>query len=232
MDPAAKSQPETRDPHSAAQPEPAPSSGLPNLTLDERRLLLALTRQALTASLAGHGLPEPDPSPWPPIAALPFGCFVTLTANAELRGCIGNLTPRLPLHRALCLHAVQAAREDRRFQPVGPNELEHLLIEISILGPLHPLPSRQPNDILSSLRPGIDGVLLRVGTLSATYLPQVWTKIPRPQDFLQSLSHKAGLSPHAWRQPNAEISTYEVLAFSESHHEGEQRDRLTSRRGP
>lgn len=190
-------------------------ASLPALTGEERGQLLALARRAIAASLRGLGEPEIDVSLLPPAAALPHGCFVTLTVDGELRGCIGNTVARLPLHRAIVQHAIQAAREDRRFESITSPELDRLEIELSILSAVRPLRAANPEEVLRLLRPHRDGVLLRVGPLGATYLPQVWEKIPDPGAFMASLSRKAGLSEAGWRDRDAQISIYEVLAFSE-----------------
>ena len=144
-----------------------------------------------------------------------LGCFVTITVQGQLRGCIGQVVPRQPLHRAVPLLAIRAAREDRRFQPIETHELGDLRIEISVLGPLAPLDSRSPEKVLARLQPGELGVFLQCQGRSATYLPQVWRHLPDPVDFMDSLSRKAGLPPLAWRHPDALISVYEVLAFTE-----------------
>lgn len=205
-------------------PDPLPPSAEPPLTgplfsdLDAggKGVLLSLARGAIRRSIQGLGEPEPNLETLPAAAALPLGCFVTLTLDGDLKGCIGSVLPRLPLHRAIIRHAIQAAFEDRRFDPVTRAEIERLRIEISILSPLHPLRASSPQEILGRLRPHRDGVLLKLGGLGATYLPQVWESLPNPGNFMDSLARKAGLAASGWRDPHAEISTYEVTAFSEN----------------
>ena len=70
-------------------------------------------------------------------------------------------------------------------------------------------------DLLNKIRPQIDGVILRKGSASATFLPQVWEQLPQPQDFLTQLCLKAGLSADAWQQSMLEVSTYQVQHFEE-----------------
>ena len=50
------------------------------------------------------------------------------------------------------------------------------------------------------LRPGIDGVILEDGASRATYLPSVWEALPDPQQFVQQLKCKAGLSSDHWSE--------------------------------
>ena len=70
--------------------------------------------------------------------------------------------------------------------------------------------------MLAKLRPGVDGVVLIVGQRQATYLPQVWEKLPDQGTFLSHLSEKAGLPALAWRSPEATILVYQVEAFQQS----------------
>ena len=72
-----------------------------------------------------------------------------------------------------------------------------------------------PQDLLGKLRPGVDGVVLRVGEQVATYLPQVWEQLPDKQVFMNELAEKAGLDPAAWTQPGAMVLTYQAEAFKE-----------------
>jgi AmmeMemoRadiSam system protein A len=51
-------------------------------------------------------------------------CFVTLTINRTLRGCIGSLTPTKPLHQEVQENALNAAFRDPRFRPLEESELK------------------------------------------------------------------------------------------------------------
>lgn len=195
---------------------PSHANALPSLNEQDRQVLLALAHRAIASSVHGFGEPEVDAAQMPPFAALPWGCFVTVRVEGELRGCIGSVLPRLPLYRAVSRHAIQAACEDRRFAPIRCDELEVLHVEISVLSVPGKLPASTPKEVLLHLRPGLDGVLLVHGQRSATYLPQVWKNITEPREFMESLSRKAGLGPDAWRDPEATISLYEVLAFGDA----------------
>jgi AMMECR1 domain-containing protein len=86
---------------------------------------------------------------------------------------------------------------------------------VSILSELEPLAFGSPDELLAQLRPHRDGLVLRVGDRTATFLPQVWEQLPDRARFLEQLSRKAGLATSAWRQPGAEVSRYTVEAFAE-----------------
>lgn len=182
----------------------------------ERKQLLALARRALEASVRAGKLPEPDLKDFPPSFALPRGSFVTLTKHGQLRGCIGNIAPRLPLYQAIIENARAAALHDYRFDPVKPAELGELEIEVSVLTEPKSLSFASPDDLLAKLRPNVDGVILKLGFHSATFLPQVWEKIPDKVAFLDQLAQKAGAARGAWRESGTKVEVYQVEAFEEA----------------
>jgi AmmeMemoRadiSam system protein A len=183
--------------------------------VDERRLLLELARETLRRCTAGEPPPAVDACHLPPRLNEPGACFVTLTRAGELRGCIGTLEARWPLWRAVVENTIAAALRDRRFAPVGPEELAALRLEISVLSPLRPLTWRSPAELPDLLVPGRDGVVLELGDRRATFLPQVWEKLPARVLFLEQLARKAGLPPDAWRHPDARVWVYTVEHFAE-----------------
>jgi hypothetical protein len=182
---------------------------------DERKLLLELARKSLAAAAGGEKAPA-VPAGISENLRQPRACFVTLTIDGQLRGCIGSLVPEEPLAEAVVRRARSAALEDPRFSPVTLDEAKQIHIEISVLSLPRPLEFTSPEDLLAKLRPGVDGVVLRVGLEQATYLPQVWKQIPSKEEFLGSLSRKAGLDASAWRSPEAKVETYQVEAFEEA----------------
>ncbi len=182
----------------------------------ERQQLLALARRALEASVSTGKLPALELEDFPPKFALPKGSFVTLTKHGQLRGCIGNITPRQPLYQAIMENARAAALNDYRFEPVKPAELGDLEIEVSVLTEPRSLSFTSPDDLLSKLRPNVDGVILKMGFHSATFLPQVWEKIPDKAAFLDQLALKAGAARGAWRESGTKVEVYQVEAFEEA----------------
>jgi uncharacterized protein len=185
------------------------------LTDDEKRTLLELARQALEGGVRGQKLPSLDLQTFPPrLRAL--GCsFVTLTINGNLRGCIGALEPSEPLVEDVRKHAIAAALQDYRFPAVCPEELLQIKIEISRLTVPVLLEYSSPEDLLAKLRPGIDGVVLRNGLQRATFLPQVWAKLPDSFCFLDSLCYKMGTTPDLWRKKHLDVLVYQVEEFQE-----------------
>ncbi|UCF94590.1 MAG: AmmeMemoRadiSam system protein B [Desulfobacterales bacterium] len=143
------------------------------------------------------------------------GTFVTLKLHGQLRGCIGNLTATESVVKGVRQNAINAAFHDPRFAPLTLSELEQVAIEVSILTEPQLLEYRDGTDLLGKLQPHVDGVILRKGYTSATFLPQVWEQLPQAEEFLRHLCQKAGMSPDAWCDPEIEVATYQVQYFEE-----------------
>ena len=135
------------------------------------------------------------------------GVFVTLKKHGQLRGCIGNILPRGPLHQGIAGRARDAAANDNRFSPVTADELAELDIEISVL--TEPKPVASAAEIVL----GRDGIILRKGGKQAVFLPQVAPE--QGWNLEQTLTHlatKARLDPDGWRE-GAKTETFQALVF-------------------
>jgi uncharacterized protein len=186
------------------------------LTPAEQHSLLGLAREALEYGVRGKPLPPLEPTTLTQALRDPGASFVTLTMHGELRGCIGALEAYQPLAEDVREHAVAAALEDPRFPPVRATELSRIQIEVSRLTRPVLLHYTDSADLSSKLRPHVDGVILRDGYRRATFLPQVWEKLPDPAEFLNNLCLKMGYSAHAWRSKHFEVLVYQVDEFRES----------------
>ncbi|NLX11987.1 MAG: AmmeMemoRadiSam system protein A [Chloroflexi bacterium] len=187
-------------------------------TPEQQRLLLAFARQTLQAITAGEPAPTVDLNTLPPELREPRACFVTLrhAATHQLRGCTGTLVARRPLAQEVVFMTMQTACHDPRFFPVTPGEVPELAIEISVLTPPQTLVFSGPDDLVSRLRPGVDGVTLMLNNRRATFLPQVWLSYPDPCVFLDLLCEKMGGLPGDWRSPQIEVETYEAIVIEET----------------
>ena len=185
------------------------------LTLDDKQALLRLARQALELGVRSEKLPPLDREALSPRLRADGASFVTLTVDGDLRGCIGTLEAYQPLAEDVREHAIAAALEDYRFSPVQIAELKGIQIEVSRLTAPVPLEYARPADLPAKLRPHVDGVVLRDGSRRATFLPQVWEKLPSADDFLDNLCHKMGAAPDLWQRKHLEVLTYQVEEFHE-----------------
>jgi len=178
----------------------------------QRQTLLAIARDTVRAVVAGG--PRPQPQSDDPALTAPCGCFVTLKCRGRLRGCIGQFTSDRPLIELVTEMAEASAAKDPRFfdYPLTAQDLRHLDIEISVLSPLER--TADPLD----LRLGVDGIYIRRGYAAGCFLPQVaeetgWSK----EEFLsQCCSHKAGLPPDAWKDPQTEVFVFTAEVFGAS----------------
>jgi AmmeMemoRadiSam system protein A len=148
--------------------------------------------------------------------ALPLACFVTLTRkeDGELRGCIGNLEAGEgeTLLGNVIRNSMSAAFYDSRFEPLEPDELPEVKIEISVLSKPEIIDFEDKEGLFTKIAG--KGVVLQRGFYWATFLPQVWEKLPQPELFLRHLAAKAGLPASAWTE--ASYAVYEVESFEEN----------------
>ena len=169
-----------------------------------RRELLAIARRALAAAVRGE--PEPKAESRLPELAAHCGCFVTYKNAGRLRGCIGCFTSERPLAETVAEYARISATQDWRFSddPIAPEELDRIDIEISVLSPLEPI--KNPLD----LELGVHGIYIRRGGRSGCFLPQVATEhgMSKEQFLSECCAGKAGLAPDAWRDPQTEVSVF------------------------
>ena len=186
-----------------------------SLTLEEQQTLLHMAREAMEHAVRGEKLSPLQIESLTQALREQGASFVTLTIRGQLRGCIGALEAYQPLADDVREHAVAAALEDPRFPPVREDELSRIQVEVSRLTLPVPLEYKDADDLLSKLRPHVDGVILRDGFHRATFLPQVWEKIPNQSEFLDNLCYKMGTSPNHWRRKHLEVLIYQVEEFHE-----------------
>lgn len=167
-------------------------------------ILINIVRKNLQAVLTGKRFQTIDPGL--PELEQPLGCFVTYKLHGRLRGCLGCFTSEDPIWKTVARMARDSATEDHRFisERLKATEFPDITFDVSVLSPLEPC--KKPE----SIKLGKHGIYLRKGNQSGCFLPQVadetgWTV----QEFWSNCcSHKAGLSPEAWRDPEVELFTF------------------------
>ena len=181
----------------------------------QKQTLLKVACDTVEAVITRRPVPKPQ-SDDPELNAY-CGCFVTLKNKGQLRGCIGQFISEGPLIELVSQMAKASATGDPRFlsDPIRPNELKNLDVEISVLSPLR----RTDNPL--SLRLGVDGIYIKKGRASGCFLPQVatetgWSK----EEFLSyCCAHKAGLAADAWRDPDTEVYLFTAEVFGSTFKE-------------
>jgi len=193
-------------------------TGPVELTSDEKAFLLDLARRTLHAHLTEESPPEVEKASLGSRLTVEAACFVTLTEDGSLRGCIlDSFVPHEPIYRNVMRNVILAATGDPRFAAVDSAELDQLTIEVSVLGRPYPISVDDPDELVEALRPGVDGVILTTAHGSSTYLPQVWEQIPDPEEFLSELCRKHGAPGDCWRTDELlRVEVYQVNHFSES----------------
>jgi AmmeMemoRadiSam system protein A len=179
---------------------------------EDRRILLAIARRAITAYVTGAARPGDDGGETPALSTPPSGSagvFVTLHEDHQLRGCIGHMDPDEPLVDALVDAAVAACSHDPRFPPVRRDDLSRISIELSILGPLEPVAT------IDDIEIGRHGLLVEQGDRRGLLLPQVAVEHQwNPATFVAHTCRKAGLSDHAWPR-DAVLWKFDAEVFGE-----------------
>lgn len=190
--------------------------GMYMLTKEEGRLAVVLAREAIESYLKeGRRI---EPSGLPKVFEEKRGVFVTLHRvgdGKELRGCIGFPYPIHPLKEAIVEAAISAAISDPRFPPVSASELEHIVVELTVL--TEPTPVRcSPRELPEHIEIGKHGLMVRYGPHQGLLLPQVAPE--HGMDEVEFLCHtclKAGLSPDMWLDERTEVCTFEGQIFEE-----------------
>jgi AmmeMemoRadiSam system protein A len=144
------------------------------------------------------------------------GVFVTLTIDTELRGCIGYPEPVLPLYEAIVESAHSAAFSDPRFAPLSKEEFDSVHIELSVLTVPELIKVKRPEEYLSRIKIGSDGLIMRGDYGSGLLLPQVFTEYKcNPKKALEMTCQKAGLNSDAWKDLNNKIFKFQADIIEE-----------------
>ncbi len=195
------------------------------LTKQEGELAVRLARKAIEECLKNGKKINPDNLP--KVFKEKRGVFVTLNkkkGSKELRGCIGRPYPILALGEAIIVSAINAARDDPRFNHVKPEEINDLVIEVTVLT----IPKRikaKPKELPEKIVIGKDGLIVAASMSSGLLLPQVAVEHGFDStEFLCQTCMKAGLMPDAWLN-GAEVYSFEGQIFEEIEPCGEVKEK-------
>ncbi|XOZ34467.1 AmmeMemoRadiSam system protein A [Halomonadaceae bacterium KBTZ08] len=185
------------------------------LAAEHQRMLLKLARDSIREGIENGRTGAVDPLQWPEELQRHGASFVTLKRrDGSLRGCIGTLEARQPLVADVAEHAYAAAFRDPRFPPLTAQELDAVTVELSILSIPEPLAVTSEAELLATVQPGEDGLILEERGHRGTFLPSVWESLPEPRDFVRELKGKAGLPADYW-SPTLTVKRYRTQCFSE-----------------
>lgn len=183
--------------------------------------LIKLARSAIKEYMQRGTILRPTPAS--PVFLEKKGVFVTLETypEMELRGCIGYVRAIKEIIRAVPECAINSAFGDPRFPELSADELEHIVIEISILTEPVLIIVREPKEYLNNIKVGVDGLIVEYEDYSGLLLPQVpiewrWDE----KEFLSHTCEKAGLPPNIWLQRKINVYKFQAQIFSETEPNG------------
>lgn len=188
------------------------------LTIAEGRHAVRIARETLDAHV--KGTPKPKGGGLPPVFSEKRGVFVTLNrvqgGAKALRGCIGYSEPIKSLGAAIMDVAVYASEDPRFPYPVGPEELDSIVVEVSVLTLPQELKAPKRTDIPGKIRLGVDGLIISTAYASGLFLPQVATEQGWDQEtYISEACMKAGLPPDAWLDPGTRVQVFQAEIFGE-----------------
>ena len=186
---------------------------------EEGAILVKLARKAIETYLKGSIVLKPSKELDDKFYQK-MGVFVTLNKlfqdKKELRGCIGHPYPETRLVEAVIGSAVSAAVNDTRFEEVSLEELESIVIEVSVLTPPEIFSVKSPRDIPKYVNVGEDGLIVKWRFGSGLLLPQVAVEyLWNAEDFLSQTCIKAGATPDLWLSGDVKVYKFKAIIFDE-----------------
>jgi uncharacterized protein (TIGR00296 family) len=150
------------------------------------------------------------------------GVFVTIHTypDMNLRGCIGYPEPVFSLGKAL-IKAAQGACHDPRFPYLHRDELDHIVIEVSVLTVPSDVEAMDRKTLPSKVNIGQDGLIMEMGLYRGLLLPQVATEWKwDAATFLSETCVKAGLTPECWLDKRCKVFKFQADIFLEESPRG------------
>jgi hypothetical protein len=160
---------------------------------EQKKQLLDIAHAGIEYGFKTNEYLVPDLDNYPEKFGESRAVFVTIELENRLRGCIGNTDAVYPLAIAVTRNAFNAAFCDPRFKKLTKTEFNAINLSISVLTPKQEIRFDADTSLFQQLRPGTDGLIIKRGDRTATFLPAVWEKIPDPGTFLTQLKVKAGI---------------------------------------
>lgn len=129
------------------------------------------------------------------------GAFVSIKKDGQLRGCIGTIQAvQSCLAEEIMENAVSASVRDPRFSPIEPEELEHLVISVDVLGETESISSKEALDTKRY------GVIVTKGRRRGLLLPNL-EGIDTVEEQIAIAKRKAGIG----ESEDAALERFEVV---------------------
>jgi len=156
-----------------------------------------------------------------------LGVFVTIHKfpSYGLRGCIGIPNPIMSLKNSIT-EASKSVIRDPRFPPLLEDELDEIVIEVTILSKPKKINVIKPEDYINEIKIGRDGLIIEHGFNSGLLLPQVPVEQEwNADEYLANICIKAGLPPDTWIDKETSIYKFSGQIFTEIEPRGEIKEK-------
>ncbi len=145
------------------------------------------------------------------------GVFVTIYhyPTRTLRGNMGFPKPIGSIQEDLIDASIAAAFEDSRFVQVSHLELEHMIIQVSLIFEMEQLKGIAAAR-KKSIALGEDGLYMEYGLHSSILLPQSAIEYGYTKErMLEELCIRAGVNKNYWMQKNVKVFKFKAQVFEE-----------------
>ncbi|MBR5765688.1 MAG: AmmeMemoRadiSam system protein A, partial [Lachnospiraceae bacterium] len=130
------------------------------------------------------------------------GVFVSIHKEGLLRGCIGTISSVYEnIGREIIENAISASTRDPRFDPIRPNELDSLEINVDVLSDAEDIESKDELDVKRY------GVIVTKGYKRGLLLPNL-DGVDTIDEQVSIALRKAGLSEH---EKGYKLQRFEVV---------------------
>lgn len=187
-------------------------------------LLVKLARNAVMNYLITGAKPS-IPQDVPAQLTEKRGVFVTIRKiimdksgirRWTLRGCLGYVSPVLPLVEATINAAIAAATRDPRFSPLTSQELSQVIFEVTVLSEPELIQVSDPKDYPKHIKVGLHGIMVEKGFVKSVLLPQIAVEYEWDEKTLLDIACiKVGLPPDAWLLGDLNVYRFTVQVFAE-----------------
>ena len=153
-----------------------------------------------TFIMTGQTIPTPEELP-KEMTNQRAGTFVSIHKGGQLRGCIGTFLPtRKNVAEEIIYNAISASTRDPRFQPIGPEELPYLEINVDVLSEPEPIDSPDQLDVKKY------GVIVTNGRRRGLLLPDL-EGVDTVEEQIAIAKQKANIRP----EEEVELQRFEVV---------------------